>query len=664
MRCGQIRLFGVPSFEWNGKKWALPAKAFALIALLSAQPKGSLSRSSIKAFLWQEFDREKANANLRQTLTRVRRIEQQIQSTLLRMDADSIALNSDVLTVDLAEVLSIDVNRLIESRDFRRLQDFVGKLSGDFLSGIEVAETAFEDWRADTLAGLNRNAIRALSLLIDMARESGNFQECERLSRRLLEFDPTAELGYRSLMEIYEARGERARSLQIYQKCREVLRRELQIEPELSTRRLAAALGFFGSARSPGEQANRLVREAKLPASAEPSNSGNLDRGVPRVILLPPFLVVDDAVISRIAVALVSDVISGLSRYRSFAVLAPHTSLRIGSSGLGPEKSWEKLAVQYAVNTTIKPAAAGLSADFRLIDNKNGAVLWSSELSFNLGQLPLLFSQLSHQIIYSLADAIEYAELRFPLAAEDPTAYRLYLEGRSAMSKIDLPSLRAARQWYRKSIGQFAGFAPAVAGLARTLSMERLVRGLTDDDALKQALALADRASELDPFDGRGMRERGFTCLYLRRHDESLYAFQRAAELNPSDADLLADYADALAHSGRPHEGLERCLRAMALNPLSPDYYYWILGSIYFQTEDYEKALQALGPVKHHPETARLLAACAALAGRTEEARQYAIITRETYPGFQLQHLYQIVPDKYPRDTQHLIDGLRIAGLE
>jgi DNA-binding SARP family transcriptional activator/TolB-like protein len=662
-RPGQIKLFGTPSFEWKGQKWPLPAKAFALIALLSAEPSGSLSRNQVRTMLWQEFDREKANANLRQTLSRVRRVEQQIGATLLIVEPESIALNSEMLAVDLTEPLAMDIGNLIEVRNVQRLEEFIGMLTGDLFSGTEVTEQAFDDWRMDVQDGILRNALRALTRMIQWARENDDSASCERFSRKLLELDPTVELAYRSLMEIYEARGERTLALQTYQKCRDILRKELQIEPEPETRRLAAALGFLEPARVPAERAESGKREAQAPAAAGPAMANQIRPGAPRVLLLAPFVVADDPNIQRVATALVGDVISGLSRYRSFTVLAPHTSLRADSLGQDPRQSFESLNVRYTVDTTIKPVPSGLSADFRLKDYEAGVVLWSSEIGFSLAQLPLLFGQLSHQVVYSLADAIEGAELRLPMAAEDPTAYRLYLEGRSAMSKIDLPSLRAARQWYRKSIDQFAGFAPAIAGLARTLSMERLVRGLTDDEGLKQALTLADRASELDPFDGRGMRERGFTCLYLRRHDESLYSFQRAAELNPSDADLFADYADALAHSGRAREGLDKCLRAMALNPLSPDYYHWILGSIYYQTEDYQNALKALDPVKHHPETARLLAACSAMAGQLEDARLYADVMRETYPDFQLDDLFRIVPDKYKRDTQHVINGLKMAGL-
>jgi tetratricopeptide (TPR) repeat protein len=194
--------------------------------------------------------------------------------------------------------------------------------------------------------------------------------------------------------------------------------------------------------------------------------------------------------------------------------------------------------------------------------------------------------------------------------------------------------------------------------------MERLVRGLPDDAMLKQALALAERATELDPYDARGLRERGFCCLYLKRHDESLNNFRKAAELNPNDADLLADYADALAHSGKPEMARDMCVRALTLNPMGPDYYNWILGSIHYQIGDYETAIAVLEPVKDNPGTARLLAACSAMAGRRSDAHHYAAIVRDTYPDFRLQHLFDLVPDKDLSDTQHLIEGLQRARLE
>ena len=69
-------------------------------------------------------------------------------------------------------------------------------------------------------------------------------------------------------------------------------------------------------------------------------------------------------------------------------------------------------------------------------------------------------------------------------------------------------------------------------------------------------------------------------------------------------------------------------------------------------------------PVKDSPETARLLAACFAMSGDLETASHYVAVMREAYPDFRLEQLPHIVPDKFPRDTNHLMDGLRIAGLD
>src|SRR5205823_13579909 len=142
--------------------------------------------------------------------------------------------------------------------------------------------------------------------------------------------------------------------------------------------------------------------------------------GVPRIILLPPIIVAEDEVVSRIAGALVEDVISGLSRCRSFAVIAPHTTLKLRN--LEAASASPKLDIQYAVQTVVKPVSSGLQLLFRLTNCLTGTVLWSTELKFDLNQLPLLFGQFTHQVIHSLADAIEQSELRLPYIAESANA--------------------------------------------------------------------------------------------------------------------------------------------------------------------------------------------------------------------------------------------------
>src|SRR5205823_13551213 len=124
-------------------------------------------------------------------------------------------------------------------------------------------------------------------------------------------------------------------------------REELGIEPESATRRLAAALGFvdFTSARVGlyAEQNGSLA----FPAKGKEVSSEEADAGSPRIVLLPPTIVIEDPTVSRGTTALVNDVICGLSRCRSFTVVAPHTSLRIGDSGMEYENLQANLKINY-----------------------------------------------------------------------------------------------------------------------------------------------------------------------------------------------------------------------------------------------------------------------------------------------------------------------------
>jgi DNA-binding SARP family transcriptional activator len=67
------------------------------------------------------------------------------------------------------------------------------------------------------------------TLNLDAAIETG---------RRLVGLDPLREDAHRSLMRIYQRVGRRADALKQYRLCVDILRRELNVEPEAATTRL------------------------------------------------------------------------------------------------------------------------------------------------------------------------------------------------------------------------------------------------------------------------------------------------------------------------------------------------------------------------------------------------------------------------------------------
>jgi adenylate cyclase len=161
----------------------------------------------------------------------------------------------------------------------------------------------------------------------------------------------------------------------------------------------------------------------------------------------------------------------------------------------------------------------------------------------------------------------------------------------------------------------------------------------------------------------RGYGELGFVNLYRKDHDASLSAFETALQLNPNDTDIMSNMGDALTHCGRSEEAITLLNRALLLNPFYPDQYLWYLGGAYFNLKQYEEAVKTLNRMNSPTEGRRLLAACYAYMGKKKDAKYQASKVLEAYPNFNLDYWENVQPDVNPEDTEHFVNGLRLAGL-
>lgn len=660
-----VQLFGRPQILWKKQQLVVPQKLLALLALLVRAPNGQISRSEVIVKLWGTSDRQKADASFRQFLTRIKKIEHNLPAKIISASGGFLTYNKELLEIDLKDALRIDITAAVRSGDYTALKAFLSKTHEKLFDTDALQNEIFEDWVSNVRLYIAEKATEALVGLINSEYTIGLADGREQIALKLIEVDPSQELAYRVLIEYYCECGDRAKAHSIYRLCEETLLADYGVEPELSTRQLAASLGLttgptFSHRRSelPGNQG------LAVPNSPPTADDGILRIGVPRIMLLPPKLLNTATAAAGIMEALLDDITAGLTRYRSISILSGHSG-RIAAQSFNTDVMaiGECYGVQYLVKSSVHPSNEGDIATFLLLDCRTGTSLAALNAPMQDENLPDLFSKIGREIVRQFVNAIERSEVEFPSAAQNRTAYRYFLEGRRALWHSDLPDLRRARASFLKSLKESDRFAPAQAGMSRTLSMERLVRGLISTDLLIDSLEFAETSIRLDPLDGRGLRERGFCNLYLRRHDESLHSFAAAALVNPNDADLLADYADALAHAGSPDAAISNILRAKELNPDYPDYYDWIHASILYQLADYETAAYMLSSLARNPAVARLLTASTAMAGDMASAYRYARILQTNYPEFDLQRLFSVIPDKNIQDTKHLLEGLRRAGL-
>ncbi len=108
------------------------------------------------------------------------------------------------------------------SGDFEGAVDSYG---GDLLPG------SYDEWVLAERDRLRALAVEARRVLAEKSAANGDHAASAEHARELIRLDDLSEPGYLLLMEAHARRGHRAEALRVYHACRQVLERELGVEP-------------------------------------------------------------------------------------------------------------------------------------------------------------------------------------------------------------------------------------------------------------------------------------------------------------------------------------------------------------------------------------------------------------------------------------------------
>ena len=217
----------------------------ALLAYLALPPGRAHPRDKLVALLWEDLSRTQGRTRLRQAILALRSALGRSASATLLVEADTIALRSEAVTVD-----AVELQRLACAGDIASLGRVAGLYGGDLLAGLPVRDTAFEEWLTTERARLAELATQALTRLLALQRDAGALEAAVQVAHRLLALDSLHEPAHRALIDLYHRLGRRSDALRQYQACLDVLARELGAEPGPETRRLYLEVLRAGLARA------------------------------------------------------------------------------------------------------------------------------------------------------------------------------------------------------------------------------------------------------------------------------------------------------------------------------------------------------------------------------------------------------------------------------
>jgi DNA-binding SARP family transcriptional activator/Tfp pilus assembly protein PilF len=637
-------------------------KARAILGYLSLTVGQRVPRARLAAMLWDRAPDTQARSSFRQALHELLLAMGPLANELISADRETIKLNANLCWIDAAAILAAETTSENLSRS-----ELSALCTGELLEELDGISESFDHW----LLGERTRFTQQLSDLLEaelnnLAQSKADLKLKVSNFRRLIAFDPTHEGASRALMRALAELGERAQALREYERCRNALRKALDVEPSPETRALANAIRTF-SGRD-GEAASGTTTSTSPRDSAKaqlaPAHRRRLRVGV------LSFLATRERDDQNLAFSLSQEIAAGLARFRWFDVIAPASLARKPSARLSEDILRQK-ELDYVVDGALSGDGRRFEISVRLLDvTQSACPVWSDRFELSIDELHRLDEQVTARIVGRIDPVILFIEGQ-PKRRKQQGGTGLLLRAMPLMHSMERGKYEQAGELINRALKEDPDNAMILAWAAHW-QVYHVGQGWSPNP--RRAFTTAQRyvlsAIRLDPENAEALGIYGHICSFLDKDfDSALHYFERALRLNPNLAFVWALSALTYCYIGQPDVALQRLERHRDLTPIEPypalfDNPYTIA---YLIKRDYEQAaVFGRRVAKTRPEFVNgykpLIAALGHL-GRREEAKDYVEKLLSLEPGFTVERFGEVYPFKHATDREHYMMGLRLAGV-
>ena len=228
-----LELLGTLSLR--GDKRPVPVAAqqkrpLGLLAILGLGGRQGLSRDRIEAYLWPESSGALARHALDQTVYAIRHA---LGSDFILSTGRELRLNPEFVDADVLEF-----EEAIRAGQWAAA---VGHYKGPLLDGFHFGDSReLESWIDTERARLLGEYQTALEFLANLSAEAGDHSQSVTWWRRLANSDPLSAGATKKLMRALAGAGDRAGAVKHARLYQELVRQELEIEPDSEIEDLAS----------------------------------------------------------------------------------------------------------------------------------------------------------------------------------------------------------------------------------------------------------------------------------------------------------------------------------------------------------------------------------------------------------------------------------------
>ncbi len=252
----------------------------------------------------------------------------------------------------------------------------------------------------------------------------------------------------------------------------------------------------------------------------------------------------------------------------------------------------QKLGVAYVVEGSVRKAGDKVRITAQLIKAADGFHVWSDTFTRDLKDIFAVQDEIAGKVAKSLTD-----KLGMNMPASTSTnidAYNVYLQARSNLANRTIGSLRLAVEQFETALKLDPAYAPARAGLAKTLMLipmfTRSYQAAMNRQLIDRCLREAEAVIATNPENAEAWIVLGFVeANYNWRWKRVIEAVEKALALAPNDAEVVNFAGDCLRIVRDRRRMLEVERRALDLNPLG-SFNHWDLAFANISDRNFELA--------------------------------------------------------------------------
>jgi adenylate cyclase len=342
---------------------------------------------------------------------------------------------------------------------------------------------------------------------------------------------------------------------------------------------------------------------------------------------------------------MVEEIITALSRIRWVFVLARNSSFTYKGQAVDVKRVGRELGVRYLLEGSVRKAGNRLRITGQLVEAETGAHLWADRFDGSIEDVFDLQDKVALSVAGVIEPTLQAAEIRrsSERPTSDLTAYDLYLRALS-LYEGGRAGVQEALELLGRAIERDPGYGPALALAAHCHQVFDII-GCTNNPAInrREGTDLARRALRVARDDPDVLGRAAHAFAYFGEDiDAAIALVDRARELNPSFALGWFRSGWLRLWRGEPDSAIEHFQASLRLSPRNPIAASFLgIGVGHVLSRHFEEAramlLRSLQESPNSVPPHRWLAVCCAHMGRLEEAREMInrlrTIMPDTEPG-------------------------------